>query len=1066
MRRITLFLTSLFCVFALALAQNKTVRGVVISAEDNEPLPGVNLVVKGQETIGGATNLDGKFSFSVPASAKVLKVSSVGFKTIEVPITSGEMRIVLQSDSQMTDELVVVAYGVQKKESLVGSQSTVSAKTLEKRPISNVTTALSGLTPGVQTTLNTGQPGSSADIRIRGIGSMNASSAPIIVVDGSIFDGSIADINPQDIQSLSVLKDAASTAIYGSSSGNGVVLITTKSGQGATGGKPVFNFAMSQGFSRRGQADYEKVGAADHYRLRWLQWFHDYKLTQGWTPEKAGMYASHFAVESLGTDYNPFSGITKKGAGGLPLIVMEDGTMNPEITGLAYADDMDWEGALFKTGHRQEYTLSGNYSTNNLRSYFSLSYLNEDGYRINTHFKRFTGRMNLSYKANDWLEAGTAVSFTNSNNTAPKNASGSYSSNSFNFVRNMAPIYPIHVHNSDGSYVLDANGNKIYDYSPARPYNGRFNPVYEAELDKSYFVRDLLTTRSFVRLTPVKGLALTANVNYDVTNQRMKTRYNNIMGDQPIGLLMYDPNRYETLLMNQLADYSKSFGNHNFQALIGHESYEYTTSLLESYKTIATVTGVDEYSNYAATGTLLSEENKYTKESFFGRLNYDYDSRYNASFSFRRDGTSRFHRDNRWGTFWSVGLGWNLHRESFLKNARWIDVLKLRGSYGQTGNDLLKSYYPYRTIYELGHKNLNNPAILFSVLGNEKLRWESQVSTDLALEFALFKNKLSGTIEFFNKESSDLLFGVRQPISTGLGTVSENIGKVRNWGVEFDLKWRAIQTNDFSWTINLNGTHVRNRIMRLPDAQRKLGIIDGIYKYMEGTSVYEYYLYDFKGVDPTDGLPMYLTDDEAYPDAVDPKSPDFVGVDKEGERAAWTKEGKFAKKVLHGSALPVLQGGFGTELTWKDFDMSMSFAYQLGGKAYDGAYASLMARDLNSGSAAHVDLLNSWTESNTTSNIPRLDAGAGGQYSTLSSQRWLTSRTSLMLKSLTFGYTLPKAWLNRFGISNAKFTLAGENLFLLSKRKGFNPMDSFSGEIGAAYYGYAKTVTASLSLSF
>ncbi len=1072
MKKSILFLTTLLWVAAVAFAQNRTVRGVVLFAEDKEPVIGASVVVKGQPTIGVSTDLDGKFTLSVPASARMLTISFVGSKTQDVAIADN-LRILLESDSQVLDDVVVVAYGVQKKESVVGAQTTIGAKNLEKRPITNVSNALGGVAPGVQVTLSGGQPGSSAAIRIRGYGSVNASSAPIIVVDGSIYNGSLSDINVQDIQSFDILKDAASTAIYGSSAGNGVVMITTKSGlAGATKSKPNFNFTMNQGFSRRGQDDYEKVGIYDHYTLRWRQWYNDNVYNNGWDTDRAGREAAKSVFESL--RYNPYAGIvsyynedgtisTNPTNKNIPAIVMPDGSLNSEITGLLWGDDLDWEKALFRTGHRQEYIFSGGYNTDALKSYFSLSYLSEDGYRIETGFSRFSGRTNLSYKITPWLEVGTNSSYTTSTTTAPKQSSGSYSSNSFHFIRSIAPIYPIHQHNADGSYVL-VNGERQYDYSSTRPYNGRYNPIMESLLDLSRTDRDMLTTRNFFRITPIEGLALTSNISYDVITHRTKTRYNNVMGDQPQGILNYGTPRYTTLMANQLANYTKSIGEHNFEVLLGHESYKYRAQSLSTQKQGATWAGLDEHGNYTEMSEITSSTTDYRKESYFGRLNYDYDARYNASLSVRRDGTSRLHPDKRWGTFWSVGAGWNAHRESFLKDISWLNQLKLRASYGQTGNDALSSYYPYRTTYGLGTNNLTLPGARISNFGNVDLVWETQTSTDIAIEFGLF-GQLTGTIEFFNKESKDLLFEEPLPISTGVGSIDRNIGKVRNTGVEFTLKYTPISTKDWTWSINANGTLLRNKLVSLPEANRENGIEVGNFKYLEGKSIYEFFLNEFIGVDPEDGRAIYRIDAERYPNNADPTHADFAGMATEGEKVTWTKEGAYARKHFAGSSIPKLQGGFGTELRWRDVDFAMQFAYQLGGKAYDGAYQSLMSRDLSSGTAAHVDLLNAWTETNRNSGIPRLDAGNGGLYSTLTSDRFLISSDALMLKSISLGYTLPKSWTSRLGVGTTRVSLAGENLFLWTKRQGFNPMNTFDAVTGAAGYDFAKTITASLSIA-
>lgn len=1070
-------MASLFLTIGVALAQ-KTVQGVVVSGEDNEPIPGASVRVKGT-TAGASTNIEGKFTLTVPNGAKVLIVSSVSFKTQEVAIKP-QMRIVMQSESSALTELVITAYGVQKKESFVGAQVGVDAKSLAKRPITNVTNALGGLTPGVQLSLSSGQPGAGAGIRVRGFGSINAGSDPIYVVDGAKYDGAIADLNPADIQSINVLKDAASTAIYGASAGNGVVLITTKSGTFSSESKPTFTFTMNQGFSRRGQDYYETVGVNDFYKLRWQQWFNQYRYENGFAPELAGALAATEVYKAL--VYNPYKGIQsyyEEQNGKLvitktpqkkvfPVIVMPDGTMNPEINGLLWGDDLDWDSELFRTGHRQDYNFGGGYNTRSLKSYFSLGYLSDEGYRINTGFKRFSARANLSYQANKWLEVGTNISFSSTQTDAPKRADGAFDSNPFNFVRNIAPIYPIHLHNPDGSYVME-KGQKVYDYgqypNTPRPYSRNFNPVLESKIDKSVGFRDAINTRTFLKITPIEGLTLTGNLSHDQLNSRSKTRYNNVMGDQPEGYLTYNVHRYTTTLANQLANYKKTFGSHEFDFLLGHESYAYKVESINTAKKKASWPGIDELSNYNEVVDLSSREDNYRKESYFGRVTYSFENRYNASASFRRDGSSRFHPDKRWGSFWSVGLGWNLHRESFMADVKWVNELKLRGSIGVTGNDAI-GYYAFRTTYGLGNNNYLDPGVRIANFGNKDIVWEGQMSSDLALEFSLFDRRFSGTVEFFQKNSSDLLFDVPLPISTGVGDITKNIGKVTNWGVELDLNYYPIRTRDFSWKLSGNATFLKNELVRLPEENRKLGIENGLYKFFEGYSVYDYFIPEFIGVDPEDGAAIYRIDADKYPDQANPAHKDFIGLAKTGEKATWTKESSVAKKHFAGTAIPTVTGGFGTELTYKGIDFNVAFSYQIGGKGYDSGYAGLMNRDLNGGRGMHVDLYNAWMKKGQITDIPRLDAGDVGRHASITSDRFLTSRTALMLRSVSLGYTLPREWTSRWGVGSARVALSGENLFLLSKRKGFNPMSTFGGTTGAAGYGYAKTINASLTLSF
>ena len=976
------------------------------------------------------------------------------------------------------DEVVVVAYGTQKKQSLVGAQTSIGAKELESRPISNVTNAISGKAPGVQILTSGGQPGSGSSIRIRGFGSINASSAPLIVVDGSIFNGAISDIPSQDVEAITILKDAASTALYGSSAGNGVVMITTKSGSRSKG-KPSITFNSSLGFITKGQKDYDKVGVMDYYPLRWQQWYNQYKYDMGYDDNTAGLYASYDVNADL--KYNPYSGIksyynelpdgsivlTKnpQGASYWPAIVMADGKLNPEINGLLYGDDLNWEKSLFRTGMRSENSINGSFATDKLRSFMSLGYLSEDGYRIATKFERFTGRANVSYDANSWLSLGSNLSFSFANYTQPKRGSGSYSSNSFNFIRNIAPIYPIHSHNADGSYVVDDKGNYVYDYSRNRPYTGGFNPVLESLLDLSSLDRQSVNNRSFISIKLLPNLKFTSNLAYDMYQDMSKVRYNNIMGDQPNGLLTITNYKNQAITFNELLEYNKSFGNHKINVLAAHESYKYNAYTSSLSKKGMGWLGIDEADNFSEVDGVDSKTDKYRKEGFFGRLNYDYSNLYNLSFSYRRDGTSRLHKDYRWGNFWSVGAGWKLKNQSFLSDVNWLDNLSLRASYGQTGNDALSSYYAYQTTYGLGNDNYTSPGLRINSFGNQQLLWETQTSSDIALEFGLF-NFVKGSVELFDKRSKDLIFAFPLPASTGIGSIDKNIGKVRNYGVELDLNFNIIKSQNFDWNVNWNGTILKNKILELPEANRTDGIEFSYHKYLEGTSIYDYYLNDWIGVNADTGKAMYRIDDVKYAAYADPNSTSFVGVSKTGEYAAYTYDASFAKKIFAGTSIPYLTGGFGTDFRIGRFDFGANFVYQLGGKTYDGAYQSLMGRSLNGGRAMHVDMLKAWQKPGDITDVPRLDAGTSGLYDATTSDRFLISSTALMFKSAVINYSLPQDLISNLGVNSIKVGVSGENLFLWSKRKGLNPMSNYSGAVGSAFYDFARTVTANLSVTF
>ena len=702
-KRVLFILASLFLWVDLAMAQIARVTGVVISQDDNEPVVGASVLLKGT-TLGSITDIDGKFTITnVPKDAKTLIVSFVGLRTKEVPVSDEEMTIFLQSDSKLIDEVVVVAYGTQKKSSFTGSASTVGAGTIEKRAISNVTAALEGNASGVQVTSATGQPGESASVRIRGFGSVNASNSPLYVVDGTIYNGSIGDINPADIESMTVLKDAASTSLYGSSAGNGVILITTKKGKGDSGTN--INLTINQGWSNRAYKDYAKIGVWEYYPIQWQMLKNSY-ISSGKSAEEAAQLASANIGSTL--KYNPFKGVADDA------IVGTDGTLNPAATSLKWGDDLDWEDAAFKTGHRQEYVLSYNTKTRRSDTYASVGYLKDNGYMLKTDFERYSGRLNYNVYPVKWIKTGLNLGLTrtNSNYSTSTSDNSSGYSNLSRFIRTMAPIYPVHAHDLETGAYLNANGEAttnpaeyIYDYAGTRLSNNGRDAIAETMFNTRELSRMSESATTYFTVTPIEGLNLTVNYSLNNIDYRRKEYENPLVGDGTAGpgRLNIMSTRSLTQTFNQLITYNKSFGKHSFDALVGHENYSYKYEYLYGMKTQETVSDMYEFSNFVNISSLDSYTNTYKKEGYFARLNYDYDDRYYASVSYRHDGSSRFSRENRWGNFWSFGASWRISQEAFMKDVDWVNNLKLRASYGETGNDAIldsdddDDYYPYQT---------------------------------------------------------------------------------------------------------------------------------------------------------------------------------------------------------------------------------------------------------------------------------------------------------------------------------------------------------------------------------
>lgn len=1071
-RRLTFLLSLLVLSIGLVSAQVSKVTGVVVSAEDGEPVIGASVLVVGTN-LGTITDIDGKYEIAnVPADAKHLRISYVGMETQQVSIKPGMIRTELRSDTEVIDEVVVVAYGTAKKSSFTGSASVVGAKNIEKRAITNATSALEGNTSGVQVTSALGQPGESASVRIRGFGSVNASNAPLYVVDGAVYNGDISNINPSDIESMTVLKDAASTSLYGSSAGNGVILITTKKGSNTSGGTGI-TLNISQGWSSRAYDDYARVGVYDYYPLQW-QMLKNSRISSGDTAEEAALYASENIIDEL--KYNPFVGVADTE------IVGTDGRLNPAANALKWGDDLDWEDAAYSTGYRQEYNVSYNSSNEKSDSYASVGYLKDNGYMLKTDFERYSGRVNYNVYPVKWFKSGVNLGLvrTNSNYSTSTSDNSSGYSNLSRFIRTMAPIYPVHKHDLETGEYLDAENNSTtdpsqytYDYEGARISSNGRDAIAETLWNEREISNMNTTARVYATIMPIEGLSLTVNYALENTDLRRKVYENPLVGDGTSGpgRLNLLTTRTQTQTFNQLINYNKSFGNHTFDILLGHENYEYKYEYEYAMKIGEVISGIYDFENFTSINELSSYTNRYRKEGYFGRLNYDYADKYYASISYRHDGSSRFSKDNRWGNFWSFGASWRISEEDFMKDISWLSNLKLRASYGQTGNDAIldadddASYYPYQLLYTLGVNNASEAGIYLSSLVDTNLKWETQVSADVAIEFGLFDNRLTGSLEYFTKQSKDLLFDTSIPLSNGVSSIVQNIGKVKNNGVEFDLNYQLLRRNDWTFSIGVNGTHIKNKVTQLP-AGNENGIVTGSKKYMVGHSIYEFWLRQWYGVNPENGDGLYYLDTDAYNEADGTLSESVKSTLVTIDGKQLTNSYRYAKYDYSGSAIPKLYGGFNFNLGYKDFELSAVFSYSLGGKVLDLTYANLMATD-EFGYAMSEDVKKAWQKPGDITDVPRLDANSthatsiGQSYST----RWLTNANYLNLRTVTLSYNLPAKWLHHVMVKNARLSVSAENLFMIKARQGLNPQANYAG-VSYNEYMPARNITLGLNVSF
>ncbi|MDP2236086.1 MAG: TonB-dependent receptor [Bacteroidales bacterium] len=1059
-----LFFISLISISFLK-AQSLQITGVVTSSEDGFSLPGVSVFVKGT-TIGTATDIDGRYSLNVPQTASTLVFSFIGMESQEVAILGRSViNIKLGSDAMALEEVVVIAYGTAKKGTYTGAVSSVSAQKIESRSIGNIARAIEGQAAGVQVTSGSGQPGSGQEIRIRGYGSINASSAPLYVVDGVPYTLDISNLNPNDIESISVLKDASATALYGNKAANGVIIVTTKKGNK---NRSQFQVRVSQGYSTRGLPEYDRVKSEDWVRLNWEAYVNQMHYSQGIPLEDAKLYASGihpnqgsraglFTGGPSGTgllEFNPFDVARND-------LLLGDGSVNQYASLIYSPEDLDWQKALMQTGSRNEYNILYSGGTAKSDYFASLGYLNENGYLIKTDFERLSGRLNVNTQATSWFRTGVNISANVSMSQTARDQSTSSFVNPFFFTRNIGPIYPIYAQTPiTGEYILDDNGNKIYDlgnmlnlglpFRPSGAYSGR-HVVAETMFNEGDFRRNVLSSRTFGEIKFLNDFTFTVNASMDVSAYSDKSYDNAIVGDgAPAGRASRTSTQTTSVNFNQLLNYARSFGEHSFEALLGHESYDFTYDYFYGSKQGVVVDGNYELINFTTINSLNSYQRKYRNEGYFTRLNYGFDEKYFVSGSYRLDGSSRFFKEERWGSFWSLGLGWRLDKEYFMQIPQ-VNMMMFRASYGQVGNDGLTSYYPWQALYRLNRNNANEPGFDQSTLPAYDLTWESNNSFNIGLDFGIFQ-RFRGNLEWFHRVSDNLLFDVPLPVSSGISSIDKNIGAMYNQGFEMRVAADVFDKTAVKWTVDMNVTTVKNRITKMPFGEDD-EIIEGTKKLKEGRSVYDYWLRQWYGVDPADGLSLYYAQN--------------TDVSREDIRLIGTDTLTFlmanAKYAYSGSAIPNLVGGITNIVSYKDFELTVLLTYQLGGKVYDGIYRSLMNYE-NWGSAMHADLSMAWKQPGDNTDVPRLDPTMTTDNNAISS-RWLIDGSYLNLRSVNLTYNVPKDFSKKLNVGNAKLYATAENLFLISKRKGMNIQQSFAGTTSNAYI-QSRIVTVGLNVSF
>jgi TonB-linked SusC/RagA family outer membrane protein len=1016
------------------------------------------------------TDANGRYEITTTPDA-TLVYSFIGMTTREMAVGGRTViNVALESEMAVLDEILVVAYGTTRRGTYTGAATQVTSEKIEARPISHVSRAIEGLTPGVQVSSGSGQPGAGSNIRIRGYGSISASNAPLYVVDGVPYDLSISNLNTNDIESITVLKDASATALYGNRAANGVIMITTKRGRAD---RTQFEVRATQGFSVRGLPEYDRADPMQFVQMNWEAYVNqlhysgthslaDAKLLAGGIHPNQGNTASLFTGTSTGDGllaYNPFNVAGNQ-------VFNAEGQINPSASLIYSNEDLDWAGAMMQIGDRKEYNVLYSGGTAKTDFFVSGGFLDEKGYLVKTDFSRLTARLNVNTQATDWFRTGINLSSNVSYSASARDGSSTGYVNPFFFSRNIGAIYPIYAQERQtGNFILDENGEKIYDlgnmsqiglpFRPAGAFSGR-HVVAETMFNEGDFRRNVLSGRTFGEFKFLEHFTFTINAAMDVNSYNEKSYDNTIVGDgAPAGRGDRVSTQTTTLNFNQLLNYSRRFNQHSVDLLVGHESYSYTYDYFRGFRQNIVLLGNYELVNFTTTNSLTSYQHNYRNEGYLGRLNYGFDDKYFLSGSFRYDGSSRFYKDVRWGSFWSVGGGWRLDREAFIQNIPQINMLMLRASYGQVGNDGLSSYYPWQALYRMNRNNANEPGFDQSSLPAFELTWESNNSLNLGLEFGVLE-RVRGNVDWFRRISEDLLFSVPLPISTGISSIDRNIGAMYNQGLELRVAVDVLKDTEFKWTVDLNATQWKNEITRMPFGPED-EIISGTKKLMEGRSIYDYWLRSWWGVDPADGLSLYHAENKF--DAEGALRPDIriIGGDTLTNLAA------NSIYEYHGQSIPDFMGGITNIFSFRGLELSVLLTYQVGGLIYDGNYNSLMTYS-SWGSAMHADLLNAWKQPGDQTDIPRLDPTKTSD-NNAGSSRWLIDGSFLNLRNVSLSYSLPRSLTQRVGMSNARIYASAENLALLSKRKGMDIQQNFSGTTSNVYTR-ARIMTVGINLSF
>lgn len=1082
MKKIKFFFTALVLTLVAMTAQAQNVVTGNVADENGDPIVGASVLLQGNTSVYTLTDVGGNFSIKVPSDG-VLVVDCLGYIGQQVAVAGKKVvNIVLAQDSQLLDETIVVAFGTTTKEAFTGSASVMKADELQKRATTNVTNALVGSVPGLQVKGASGAPGAGAgSINIRGIASVEADTDPLVIVDGAPYSASLTNIPQSDIESVTVLKDAASAALYGARGAAGVILVTTKHGRS---GDAKVTVDARVGVNSRAVQDHDVItDPAMYYEAYYAQLYNYYFNGQGQTAEVATANANAALLTHVG--YNVYT---------LPdgeSLIGADGKLNPNATlGRSYEFNGEnyyltpdnWRDKAYKNAVRQEYNVSINGGNEKSSVYASVGYLNEDGIIEYSGYQRINARIKADYQVKKWLKFNANVGFVHSNTTSnPNMGTALGSTNLMYYTTYIAPIYPIYVRvldeNGNPKIRTDEYGHEQYDYGVAarnygigRGFMQTGNPFGSNRYNvaKSAFNQFNGTFGVDADITPWLRASVSSTITWGNT---LTTTFDNPFYGPKEGVKgeLYK-SAGESFRTNNLQtlNFHKSFGQHDVNVLLGHEYYNSKTN--SQYITAQggfspDILEVSAFANVLYAGT-KSSSSQYNVEGFFVSANYDFDKKYYVSASFRRDGTSTFAPKHAWGNFWSVGAAWILSKESFMDSASWVDMLKLKASVGQQGNDSITSY-AYTDTYTLNKDTDTSMSPSFALLGNEKITWETTTNTNVGVEFSFWKGRLAGSFDAYYKKTSNLLFWISIPESAGSRGYYGNVGDIANKGLELTLNVTPVRTRMVEWNIGGNISTNYSYILTLP--KEKMGDNGGYFEsgywWTPGGAMRNYMNYEYAGVNDQGEALYWYDEDLSSLGNAEINITNRPGTKHSGTTTHIAEASRYAM----GSLMPKFFGGFNTSLRIGDFDINASFDYQIGGRVTDNTYRILMTPSTSSSDGGYnysMDIFKAWSPNNTGSNIPRWQYGDDD--AAVGSSRWLTNASYINFQSFSVGYNVPVKrinFLNKY-ISSIRIYAMGENLGYISARKGFDPRYSFSGTAQVNTYSPVRNISGGIQVTF